>query len=418
MDYLAAREGRQVRVLRRRNQVVRDRNIRRLLGDLDETRISIREFLIAAGNRFSYIDFGPNEDFADYYLPQAEVAAAFEALLFVGQMNDVLDENPVIPPAAVAANEGGERRLRRLGNPGIALANPPAPVLPANPPAPLPPANPPAPPVAVVANGRGGRRGRPPGNPPAPLPPADPPNVAPPVAVVANGRGGRRGRPPANPPAPVLPANPPDVVQPVAVVANGRGGRRGRPPGNPPAPVLPANPPVPLPAANPLAPPVAVVANGRGGRRGRPPGNPPAPVFPANPPDVVPPANPPDVFPPVAVVAHRRGGRRGRPPAPVLPEKPPAPVQPANMVTCRHAAAIPIDPDPPVPVPPAPVPPAAVPPANPPVAVVTNRRGDGRRDRPPATAAASNVDSDSENEGQEDRRQQMDRFFQRQDERF
>ena len=89
--------------LRRRNQVVRDRNIRRLiLGDLDETRISIKEFMIAAGHRFSYI---PNEDFADYYLPQAEVAAAFEALLFVGQMNDVLDENPVIPPATVSSNE-------------------------------------------------------------------------------------------------------------------------------------------------------------------------------------------------------------------------------------------------------------------------------------------------------------------------
>ena len=246
MDYLAAREGRQVRVLRRRNQVVRDRNIRRLLGDLDETRISIREFLIAAGNRFSYIDFGPNEDFADYYLPQAEVAAAFEALLFVGPINDVLDENPVIPPAAVAANEGGERRLRRLGNPGIALANPPAPVLPANPPAPLPPANLPAPPVAVVANGRGGRRGRPPGNPPAPLPPADPPNVAPPVAVVANGRGGRRGRPPANPPAPVLAENPPAPVQPAGLVT-----RRH-------AAAIPIDP----------VPPVAVVANGRG-RRGR-----------------------------------------------------------------------------------------------------------------------------------------------------
>ena len=149
---------------------------------------------------------------------------------------------------------------------------------------------------------------------------------------------------------------------------------------------------------------------------------------------------------PVAVVANGRGGRRGRPPAnppaPVLAENPPAPVQPAGLVTRRHAAAIPIDPVPPVavvangrgrrglppanppapippaPVPPAPVPPADVPPVNPPVAAVANRRGGGRRDRSPAAAAAASVDSDSENEGQEDWRQRMDRFFQRQDERF
>ena len=62
--------------------------------------------------------------------------------------------------------------------------------------------------------------------------------------------------------------------------------------------------------------------------------------------------------------------------------------------------------------------PAAVPPTNPPVAVVANRRGGGRRDRPPDAAAAANVDSDSENEGQEYWRQRMDRFFQRQDDIF
>jgi hypothetical protein len=71
-------------------QVIRNRNLRWLLNNLHEDRITIRKFLISAGNQFEF-DYGDDEDnnageFGDYYLPMEEARAAFEMLLFVGEL--------------------------------------------------------------------------------------------------------------------------------------------------------------------------------------------------------------------------------------------------------------------------------------------------------------------------------------------
>jgi hypothetical protein len=71
----------------RRQQGIRNRNLRRLLNNLDEDRITIREFLISAGNQFEFDDnnVGNNAgEFEDYNIPMEEARAAFEVLLFVG----------------------------------------------------------------------------------------------------------------------------------------------------------------------------------------------------------------------------------------------------------------------------------------------------------------------------------------------
>ncbi len=46
-DFLAVSAGNPVRATMRRQQVFRNRNLRRLLNNLDEDRITIREFLIS-----------------------------------------------------------------------------------------------------------------------------------------------------------------------------------------------------------------------------------------------------------------------------------------------------------------------------------------------------------------------------------
>jgi hypothetical protein len=87
-DYLAVKAGRPVRATMHRQLVIRNRNLRRLLNNLDEDRITFREFLISARNQFEFDDGnnGGNNagEFEDYYLPMEEARAAFEVLLFVG----------------------------------------------------------------------------------------------------------------------------------------------------------------------------------------------------------------------------------------------------------------------------------------------------------------------------------------------
>ncbi len=86
-DFLAVSAGRPVRATMRRQQGIRNRNLRRLLNNLDEDRITIREFLISAGNQFEFDDnnVGNNAgEFEDYNIPMEEARAAFEVLLFVG----------------------------------------------------------------------------------------------------------------------------------------------------------------------------------------------------------------------------------------------------------------------------------------------------------------------------------------------
>ena len=61
--------------------------------------------------------------FAHSFLKQAEVPAAFEALLFVWLVNDVLDDDPINPTTTAAANGCGGKRRRRLAIPAIASVN-------------------------------------------------------------------------------------------------------------------------------------------------------------------------------------------------------------------------------------------------------------------------------------------------------
>ncbi len=112
-DFLAVSAGNPVRATMRRQQVVRNRNLRRLLNNLDEDRITIREFLISAGNKFEFDDGNNAGEFEDYYLPMEEARAAFEVLLFVGELPDEEGENfgdAAAPENDPAVNDGAAAR--------------------------------------------------------------------------------------------------------------------------------------------------------------------------------------------------------------------------------------------------------------------------------------------------------------------
>jgi hypothetical protein len=121
-DYLAVKAGRPVRATMHRQLVIRNRNLRRLLNNLDEDRITFREFLISARNQFEFDDGnnGGNNagEFEDYYLPMEEARAAFEVLLFVGVLPGEHDDggenddgveppenDPAVNPVDAAASE-------------------------------------------------------------------------------------------------------------------------------------------------------------------------------------------------------------------------------------------------------------------------------------------------------------------------
>jgi hypothetical protein len=59
-DYNAAVNGHPVRAAIRQNQVIHNRNIRQLLDNLNEQRITIRECLISAENLFEFSNNGNN----------------------------------------------------------------------------------------------------------------------------------------------------------------------------------------------------------------------------------------------------------------------------------------------------------------------------------------------------------------------
>ncbi|KAI9557179.1 hypothetical protein GHT06_016987 [Daphnia sinensis] len=164
--YLALRDGTPVRDRRRQEYTTRDREIRTLQTNLQNGRINIREFLMAAAYRFEPVEVVfPEHNAEELIRPLDEVRAAFEALLHVPQV--VVEA----PDAGVPADElveievilGAENQMEIA-----AVVDP----------------------VAAVARGRG--RGRPPeqirdGN--------DQLAVVDPVADNRRERGRPRGRP-------------------------------------------------------------------------------------------------------------------------------------------------------------------------------------------------------------------------------
>ncbi|KZR98370.1 Uncharacterized protein APZ42_006244, partial [Daphnia magna] len=83
-SFLALRDGTPVRDRRRQKYVTRDREIRTLQIDLQNGRITIREFLMAAAFHFEPVEIEFREQNAEELnRPFDEARAAFEALLHV-----------------------------------------------------------------------------------------------------------------------------------------------------------------------------------------------------------------------------------------------------------------------------------------------------------------------------------------------